>query len=115
MNRFAKVTALIAGTFALAACEGAEEAAGGDAGVTVEEPAEAALAPVTDEPVEDEALEDLDMIEGPPAVSQAKAAAEAEAAALIASEVEEAAAAAEAAEAAAKAGEALDEIEDLID
>ncbi|MEM1196048.1 MAG: hypothetical protein AAGH57_08095 [Pseudomonadota bacterium] len=112
MNRFAKVTALIAVTFALAGCEGAEDATESEIGVSVEEPAEAALAPVIDEPVEDEALEDLDMIEGPPAVSQAKAAAEAEAAALIAAEVEEAAAAAEAAE---EASEALDEIDDLID
>ena len=112
MNRFTRLAALSALPFALAACDGASDTGDRAIPASVEEPAEAALAPVTDEPVEDAALDDLEMIEGPPAVSEAKATADAEEAAAIAAQVEEAAAAAEAAK---EASEALDDIEDLID
>ena len=60
-------------SIALAACSGAENTSDTDATQTVEEPAEAALKAISEDPVEDEAVETLEEVQAPPAVSDAEA------------------------------------------
>ena len=112
MMRFTRFAALGALPLALAACDSASETVDGADAASVEEPAEAALEPVTEAPVEDPEIEDLEAVEGPPAVSEATAKANAEEAAAIAAEAQEAADAAAAAE---EAGNALDDLDGIID
>lgn len=104
--------ALGALSIALAACGGAEDASTEARADTVEVPAEEALAPVSEEPVADEALESSEEVEGTPAVTEEAANSAAETAASIAAEAEEAANEAE--EAAQAANAALDSIGDSI-
>lgn len=95
------------GSLGLAACNSADDASTDAMPDTVEMPADEALEPIVDEPVEDpDALEELDPADTAPSLETTEAAADA--AAEVAAE---AAAAAEAAEAAAGIGDAIDAAE----
>ena len=104
MKKFASLAALGLGSLAVAACGGSDDASSDLEIENVEMPAEAALEPVTEEPVEDSAATAPE-VEGPPPVDTQTAQEAAEAAEGVAAAVEaaEAAAAAEAADAAAAA------------
>lgn len=96
MKKLTSIAVLGAASLALAACGSSDDASSDLEAGTVEMPADEALEPVTDEPVEDPGA-GLDEVEEPAAVSQQTAADAAERAENVAAQ---AAAAAEAAEAA---------------
>ncbi|MCK0129573.1 hypothetical protein [Erythrobacter sp. F6033] len=103
MKKFTTIAMLGTASLALAACGSSDDASNNLEVETVEMPAEEALEPVAEEPVEDTSVAE---VEGPPPVDTATAEEAAEAAAGVAEAVEaaeaaEAALAAEAAEAAA--------------
>ncbi|MBV7265354.1 hypothetical protein [Erythrobacter ani] len=107
MKNFTRFALVGAASAALAACGSSDDASSDLEVDTVEIPADEALEPVTEEPVEDPAA-NLDNVEEPAAVdtqtaTEAADAAEDVAAAVEAAEAAEAAAAADAADAAAAA------------
>lgn len=104
MKKFAYTLLAGAGALTLAACGGADDASIEAEADTVEMPADAALADVSEDPVEDaDANSDGD---GPDAVSEERANEAAEAAADVAAAAE---AAADAAEAVGDAADAMEE------
>jgi len=114
MKTLTTIASLSALSLALAACGSAEDAATEASPDTVEMVSEEALAPVTEEPVED-ADASLDDVEGPEAVSEETAEAAADDAASVAEEAAAAAAAAEAADAIDGIGDAADEASNAIE
>lgn len=104
MKKITSLAVLGLASVALAACGSSDDASSDLEIENVEMPAEAALEPVTEEPVEDSAAT-AEAVEGPPAVDTQTAEEAAEAAEGVAAAVEaaEAAAAAEAADAASAA------------
>ena len=114
MQTRTSLAALGALSMALAACGGADTASDVDGSETVEEPADDALKSITDEPVEDEEVQNLDDVEAPPAVSEADAENAADKAALDVKEAEDALAALEA-ELGEEAEDKADPIKEVID
>lgn len=106
MKKFASTLAIAGATFALAACGSADDASVEATADTVEMPADEALEPIAEEPVEDAAVAEEAGEPADTAVDEATATEAADAAAAVA---DEAAAAAEAAE------EASTNLQDVVD
>ncbi len=106
MKKLTSMIAVAGATLALAACGSADDASVDATADTVEMPADEALEPIVEEPVEDAAAVAEEVDPADTAVDEATATEAADAAAVVA---DEAAAAAEAAEA---AGASLDQVVD---
>ncbi len=101
MKKFTTLAALGTLSLALGACGSAEDASTEASPDTVEMPAEEALEPITEEPVQDvgATAPSTSEVEGPAPVTQEAASSAADRAENVAKQAEEAAAAAEAADA----------------